>query len=438
MANYEHGYKFDIFISNAWLDGKPDLWVDAIQSALQSKLQEVGGKQPRLWRDQQQMTGGHLIQKAMLQGVADSALFLIVLSPAWLASKACKEEFAKFQERLVADSEATAIPLLIVSKIPGGTIPPLLNDCLRIMFHRQGKTGVASEFRPSTQSFRNRIGELASAANNRLLELIPSKDAKPDIAHLVQSIRAATKSQITETCGTMKVLTMEKPIDWANVYTDVTIVERPHHLRNLSESELLAKVDHKGRIGGLTTKERKGGLQAVEENPHLLLLGKPGAGKTTFLKRIAFQSAEGHFLPGLVPWFVYLPDYGAAMLAPPAGAVLLQDFVTAEIKKCAPHADIATLLHEGRLLLLLDSLDEVQHRPKDVKQQIDAFVTAFPKCRVLVTCRIAASEYLFTKFRDVEIADFTPEQIFAFSNSWFPARGRALRAQPFRARLEEN
>jgi len=61
MANYEHGYKFDIFISNAWLDGKPDPWVDAVQSALQSKLQEVGGKQPRLWRDQQQITGGHLI-----------------------------------------------------------------------------------------------------------------------------------------------------------------------------------------------------------------------------------------------------------------------------------------------------------------------------------------------------------------------------------------
>ncbi len=438
MATYDHDYKFDIFISNAWLNGKPDPWVDAVQVALQTKLQEVGGKKPRLWRDQHQMTGGHLIQPAMLQGVADSALFLIVLSPAWLASKACKQELAQFRKRLPTGSKATEIPLLIVEKVPGGDLPSLLTKCVRRILHKRGSSGVSREFGLQTGPFKTEIGIVANAADRLLRTAKQPQVVPPNITKLVQSIRAATKDHITKTCGTMKVLTMEKPINWADVYTDVNIVERPHHLRNLSEKELLAAVDNQGRIGGLITKERKPGLQAVEENRHLLLLGKPGSGKTTFLKRVAFQSTEGHILPDQVPWFVHQPAYGTALSKAPGGHLPLQDFVQLKIKKFASAADTALLLPKGHLLLLLDSLDEVQTHATEVKKQIDTFVTDFPQCRVLITCRIAASEYRFRDFCDVEIADFTPEQVFAFSDKWFPARGRESRAGLFRTRLQEN
>ena len=39
-----------------------------------------------------------------------------------------------------------------------------------------------------------------------------------------------------------------------------------------------------------------------------------------------------------------------------------------------------------------------------------------------MTCRIAAREYTFEQFTEVEIADFNDEQIAQFAHKWFKAR----------------
>ena len=43
-----------------------------------------------------------------------------------------------------------------------------------------------------------------------------------------------------------------------------------------------------------------------------MILGKPGAGKTTFLKHLAIQCVEGIFKPELVPLFITLKDFSEA------------------------------------------------------------------------------------------------------------------------------
>jgi predicted NACHT family NTPase len=48
------------------------------------------------------------------------------------------------------------------------------------------------------------------------------------------------------------------------------------------------------------------GLEAVEKHRRLMVLGKPGAGKTTFLKYLAMQCITGGYAADKVPFFVTL------------------------------------------------------------------------------------------------------------------------------------
>ncbi|MEH2078970.1 MAG: hypothetical protein V7K89_02820 [Nostoc sp.] len=54
----------------------------------------------------------------------------------------------------------------------------------------------------------------------------------------------------------------------------------------------------------------------------------------------------------------------------------------------------------------------------------------------VTTCRIAANEYTFEKFTEVEVADFEDNQISNFANNWF--KDKAVKTETFLKRLEEN
>lgn len=54
-----------------------------------------------------------------------------------------------------------------------------------------------------------------------------------------------------------------------------------------------------------------------------------------------------------------------------------------------------------------------------VIKEIEELVRRYPQNQYLMTCRIAAREYTFTKFTEVEIADFDWEQIAIFATNWF-------------------
>src|SRR5262249_34408185 len=144
----------------------------------------------------------------------------------------------------------------------------------------------------------------------RLAMLAPVPPA--DISKMVQDLRARTLSDIQHRCGTIRFLTTERPIDLGEVYTDVNILEkRTAYLRKTRE-ELIKEAGAKTfeRFGGLVEKtERIPGLQVFEKHRRIIVYGKPGAGKTTFLKRLAMQCAGGKFREDLVPVFVTLMEF---------------------------------------------------------------------------------------------------------------------------------
>lgn len=155
-----------------------------------------------------------------------------------------------------------------------------------------------------------------------------------------------------------------------------------------------------------------------------MIYGLPGAGKTTFLKRLAFECIEGRFRPDLVPVFISLLEMSNSSIS-------LEKQISQDTRS-------AHVVESGRVLLLLDGLDEVAARSyESVKNQILAFVRKHPETPIVMTCRIAARDYVFQEFRDVEMADFDQNQIERFSKNWFESRGQLERAELFLTRMSE-
>ncbi len=96
-----------------------------------------------------------------------------------------------------------------------------------------------------------------------------------------------------------------------------------------------------------------------------------------------------------------------------------QEFLTSRI---SDPSVIETLLGAGRVLLLLDGIDEVLNQDSNaVLKEIRRFSDKYHKNQFVATCRTAAQKLRLRGFTDVEIAPFTSEQIIAFAQKWFVA-----------------
>ena len=261
---------------------------------------------------------------------------------------------------------------------------------------------------------------------------LPVVESNLDIDTLVQQARSQLRPILQERCGTMRVLDMTQPIALTGeqgIYTNVNILEKLTGRRRLELPELLKQSDV-GKFDrfGLSnmTEKRVPGLDAARRYPKLTVLGKPGAGKTTFLKYLTMQCMAGQFLPDRLPLFVTLKNFAEAEKQPSLLEYLGDSCST-------------PILKAGKALILLDGLDEVREEDtKRVIRQIEQFSEQFPDNHFAITCRIAAKEYTFGQFTEVEIADFDKAQIDTFAQNWFRVKGDADRATLFRRKLKQN
>ncbi|MEH2204473.1 MAG: NACHT domain-containing protein [Nostoc sp.] len=140
-----------------------------------------------------------------------------------------------------------------------------------------------------------------------------------DIDAIVQGVREKIKPIIQERYGTMRVLDMTQPIGLNDIYTSVNILDKITGQRRLGIDELLQQCKSQDfDLFGLNriTEKRLPGLEAVEKYSKLMILGKPGAGKTTFLKYLAIQCLGGEFQAERVPIFITLKNFAEAANKP--------------------------------------------------------------------------------------------------------------------------
>jgi predicted NACHT family NTPase len=260
-----------------------------------------------------------------------------------------------------------------------------------------------------------------------------------EIDALVQGVRSKVSANIQKRCGTMRVLDMTQPITVDSIYTSVNILEKISRNQRHSIEELLEECeveDFDRFVLGAVRQRRIPALEAVKQHDKLMILGKPGAGKTTFLKWLALQCQEGGVQVDRVPFFVTLKEF-----AETEGEPDLFGFIAQQLTECGVErgAEVgAKILEAGRSIILLDGLDEVRGRDHDrVIYIIRHAAEYFAGNQFVLTCRIAAKEYVFEQFTEVEVADFDDRQIADFADKWFKAKD-PVKAEKFPQELQFN
>jgi len=225
------------------------------------------------------------------------------------------------------------------------------------------------------------------------------------------------RAHLLDLYGTVRVLgaTHDAPLD--DLFTDLYILDHITARRRFN-LQALQQQGHDDFRRKEDESKRTNGVALVREGKNLYILGKPGAGKTTFLKYITVQAARRRAIQR-IPIFVSLHDWAIK------GGGELFAFIVHRFDVCGfPDAAnfVEQLLVQGKALLLLDGLDEVKQESGQrmhLTGLIQDFVDKYSKTQALITCRLAADEYTFRGFREVEVADLTEAQVKTYAGKWF-------------------
>lgn len=251
----------------------------------------------------------------------------------------------------------------------------------------------------------------------------------PTVDDLVATVRAQHYDTIQHRCGVLQLLDIRHPVNIDDIYVDVNILEAVANQQCL-EVATLNRLDPAqfNRMGlGLIDQPQMPGVDAVKNYGKLRVLGKPGIGKTTFLQHLAVQCNQGEFAADQVPIFIALREF--AETAKHQGDVSLFNDIRQTLGLSDP-AQLETLLSEGRMLVLMDGMDEVPNQDINaVIREIRTFSDKYHRNRYVVSCRTAAQKLALHGFTDVEIAPFSEAQIGTFAQKWFVALGKAATPQ---------
>ncbi len=213
--------------------------------------------------------------------------------------------------------------------------------------------------------------------------------------------------------------------------------------RKESDDEAAEPLDWRGEQSPLSA------VEALAQAPegHMVLLGQPGSGKSTFARHLALRLAQAWLNPKEFDFETYLPDWtGPALLPvfvslgrlvrslPPDagdGASLMIETFIKENTETEKHKDLSgygpylieEMNHHGALVFF-DGLDEVPAaQRKRIKQALTNFAAIHDKCRVIVTCR--THSYRSDRNWQLdwpavhELAPFDRDKITAFIDAWY-------------------
>ena len=260
-----------------------------------------------------------------------------------------------------------------------------------------------------------------------------------DVDELVREVRSRCCDKILHLYSKIQLLNRQQ-IDVDKLYVDVYVLEKlcsefhatiPDLLR---DSNLGNSFD---RLGLGRRQKRSPGFEVAAQYPRLMILGKPGSGKSTFLRHLAVACCKSEFQADHIPILVELRDIKDA------SQFNLLNIIHREFG-LADRGQTEEILNQGKVLILLDGLDEVPGQSKrDVQDHIYDLSRQYYKNRFILTCRTQTTEYTLATFEYVEVADFNPEQVEIFAQNWFATltetheQGAELTLQ-FMAKLSQN
>jgi energy-coupling factor transporter ATP-binding protein EcfA2 len=169
-------------------------------------------------------------------------------------------------------------------------------------------------------------------------------------------------------------------------------------------------------------------LKWVKENRRAIIVGTPGSGKSTFVEWLQVQLAGGaevFVLSGrqAIPVLLRIRQLEPRNL--PRGSALIEKATARkELADLMPRAWIYRQMTEGRVLLIIDGLDETEPQLRDelVLPWLAALCRQFPKCGYLVTSRpVGYPAGVLREFVEADLLDFDEPQVREYTNHWCTA-----------------
>jgi hypothetical protein len=166
----------------------------------------------------------------------------------------------------------------------------------------------------------------------------------------------------------------------------------------------------------------------IPQAHRLVVLGSPGAGKSTFARRLCLAVARGD-LPvtagakGLII-FLELRTYARETAEQPASLqAWLTTYIETRLGMAVPERALETLLGLGRLGVVFDGLDELPQvgRRREIRDDIDSFARNHPLAPVIVTSRLVGYEHasMPAPFQTSHLQDFDDSQVEEYAHKWF-------------------
>ncbi|MGC4887213.1 NACHT domain-containing protein [Micromonospora sp. DT227] len=185
-------------------------------------------------------------------------------------------------------------------------------------------------------------------------------------------------------------------------------------------------------------------LELLASSRRLIVLGNPGAGKSTMAAKLAFDTAADSSGIGseLVPFLVVLRNH---MNRLSSGGRTLIDYLkicAADPHNLVPPADsIEYLVTVGRAVVILDGLDELIEAElrRRVVKLIEGFASAYPLAIILVTARSVGYDdapFNSRQFSHARVCDFDDERVTQYVQRWFALDEHTPEAE--RRRLTES
>jgi hypothetical protein len=151
-----------------------------------------------------------------------------------------------------------------------------------------------------------------------------------------------------------------------------------------------------------------------------IVLGEPGMGKTTMLHYLARKDS---LKKDYIPVFIKLSNYSE-------NTINLKEYIRETIEDYVSGEELPNILEDsldkGKILVLLDGLDEIRKdKYKNVINKIEAFISVYKDCKVIITSRKTGFEKLRGVKHVFEITKLPLDKIEEFIKKWFGSSKKA-------------